>query len=158
MKKLLALATVGMLLAPTLALASVNINLTGGNVTVRQGQGFSEPGYSANSTVDGDVTGLVSVTGVDTSVGSHTISYNVTDSALDSATASRTFTVVSEGSLMPYCSGPSAPGWQMGLDGGGCGGTGRVVPAGATYTVGNAGAIATLKVCPFWFVGGCLVK
>lgn len=50
---------------------------------------------------------------------------------------------VSQGSLMPFCSGPMAPGWQMGVVGGGCGGRQVWVAAGTSD-------------CPFWFVGGCV--
>lgn len=128
---------------PAFAFASVGITLTGGSVTIQSGQSYVEPGYSALSTFDGDVSGSVLVSGIDTSVGSHTITYGVTDSNLDSATAFRTLTVASVGSLMPFCSGPMAPGWQQGVAGGGCGGTGMTVPAGSTG-------------CPFWFPNGCL--
>lgn len=45
--------------------------------------------------------------------------------------------------LMPFCSGPMAPGWQAGVVGGGCGGTDVVLEPGT-------------EGCPFWFVGGCI--
>lgn len=150
------LGIAGLLLAPMLAFASVGITLTGGNVTVSQGQTYNEPGYSAFSTFDGNITSNVAVSGVDTSVGSHTISYNVTDSNLDSASAFRTLTVLSSGSLMPFCSGPMAPGWNVGLSGGGCGGTGMVVMAGASLP--DATKFGGTKTCPFWFPSGCMVK
>lgn len=146
MKKLLAFSVLGAVLVPSLAFASVGITLTGGTVTVQQGASYQEPGYSANSTVDGDITGAVSVSGITTATpGSHTITYSVTDSALDSATAFRSLEVIGSGGAMPYCSGPNAPGWQVGVDGGGCGGTGTVIAAGTDG-------------CPFWYVGGCLLK
>ena len=46
------------------------ITLTGGNMVVSCGSGFSEPGYSATDNIDGDVTGSVVVGGdtVNTSV------------------------------------------------------------------------------------------
>ena len=145
MKKTLGFLVGLSLLVPGLAFASVGITLSGGSVTISQGTSYNEPGYSALSTTDGDVTSLVSVSGISAAVGSHTITYSVTDSALDSATAFRTLTVQGGGSVMPFCSGPMAPGWQIGVAGGGCGGTEVWVPAG------SAG-------CPFWFVGGCVVK
>jgi hypothetical protein len=43
----------------------------------------------------------------------------------------------------PYCSGPDAPGWQVGIPGGGCGGHATFVPAGTAD-------------CPFWFPAGCI--
>lgn len=144
MKKLLGFAVAASLLVPALAFASVDITLSGGTVTISQGQSYSEPGYSAFSTVDGDVTGLVGVSGVDTSVGSHTITYEVTDSALDSASVSRTLIVQGGGSVMPFCSGPMAPGWQIGVAGGGCGGTEVFLPAGSPG-------------CPWFFMSGCIL-
>lgn len=61
------------------------------NQYIKLGSTYSEPGFSAQDTVDGDMTGKVEVSGsVDTSkTGTYTISYKVTDSAGNSSSASR---------------------------------------------------------------------
>lgn len=141
--------------APLTSFADVGITLFGGNVIVTQGHAYSEPGYSAFSTVDGDLTSNVSVTGTDTStLGTHTIGYSVTDSALDSAFASRSITVIGGGSVMPYCSGPMAPGWRVDLPGGGCGGSSiQIMPGTSVFRHG------ILYTCPEWFPkSGCVVE
>ncbi len=144
MHKLLGLAVGLSLLVPSLAFASVGITLQGGAVTVQQGHSYQEPGYSAFSSVDGDITGLVGVSGFSSAVGTHTLTYSVTDSALDSAFAFRSVTIMGGGE-MPFCSGPMAPGWQSGVDGGGCGGTGTVIAAGTAD-------------CPYFMASGCLKR
>lgn len=147
MKKFIAVLAGVSLLLPALALADVSIDLSGGNVIVQQGQSYTEPGYSANSTVDGDITSDVSVSNPGTSAaGSFTITYAVTDSTWTSAFASRGLTVVAGGGTEPYCSSPTAPGWRSGLADGGCGGAKmHVVPAGSPG-------------CPFFLSQGCLIK
>ena len=74
------------------------ITLTGGNQTISQGDTWTEPGYSASDSNDGDLTGSVDVvgnafnTGI---VGAYTITYNVQDSAGNNAVErSRVVTVV----------------------------------------------------------------
>jgi len=65
------------------------ITLTGGNITVAQGTTFTDPGYSANDDVDGNITANVAVSGgpVNTSLsGTYTLTYNVTDKAGNAAT------------------------------------------------------------------------
>lgn len=160
MKKILTALAVAALLAPTFAFAAVNITLSGGSVTVQQGTSYNEPGYSAFSSSDGDITGSVTTTGPNTGViGSSGVSYSVTDSAFNTATAFRSVSVVgAPAGAMPYCSGPMAPGWNMGLLGGGCGGTGMWVPAGDVYTVSKVGGIGHVGRCPDWFVGGCMIQ
>ena len=61
------------------------------NQYIKLGSTYSEPGFSALDTVDGDMTGKVEVSGsVDTSkIGTYTISYKVTDSAGNSSSVSR---------------------------------------------------------------------
>ncbi len=61
------------------------------NQYIKLGSTYSEPGFSALDTVDGDMTGKVEVSGsVDTSkTGTYTISYKVTDSAGNSSSVSR---------------------------------------------------------------------
>ncbi len=147
MKYLASLALALTLVAfPAASFAAVDITLFGANpVTMFYGQSYSEPGYSANSTVDGDITGSVSIAGVNGSVGTHTITYSVTDSALDTALAFRTLRVFSSEGTPIWCSGPTAPGWQNGLVGGGCGGTEVFLKPGE----GD---------CPAWFPMGCISK
>jgi len=130
----------------SVSFAAVDINLVGGSVSVQQGSSYSEPGYSAFSTVDGDVTGNVAVSNPGTgAVGTFLVGYSVTDSNLDTATAFRSLTVTGGSSVMPYCSGPMAPGWRAGVAGGGCGGTDTTVAAGT-------------EGCPWFFFSGCMVK
>jgi len=72
------------------------ITLLGANpVTLTVGGTYTEPGYTANDTEDGDITGSVVINngGLDTSVvGTYTITYSVTDSG--SLTDSKTRTVI----------------------------------------------------------------
>lgn len=148
MKKFIAAFSVVSVLVPSLAFASVSITLTGGAVTVSQGHGYSEPGYSANSTVDGDITGLVNVSVPDFSLpGTYTVGYSVMDSVLDGVSAGRTVTVRGGGE-MPFCSNPFAPGWNVNLPNGGCGGTSSYVAY--EQPTGNG------TTCPFW--NGCMVR
>lgn len=140
MNKFLAtVAVLAALAAPAAALASVSLTLQGGGVTVEAGRGYQEPGYTALSSVDGNITNLVSVSSPGTSlVGHFSIGYSVTDSTLTSASASRELTVTGGGGTMPWCSGPMAPGWRVDLPNGGCGGDSHV-----QY-------FAPLE-CPFWY-------
>ena len=73
------------------------ITLDGGNITLNAGESWIEPGFTAFDAVDGILTGSVSVTGaVNTSVpGPYTVTYTVSDQAGNTATATRTVTVVS---------------------------------------------------------------
>lgn len=65
------------------------------SVTVTEGKTYREPGYTATDNYDGDITHLVTVTGlVDTSKpGTYTLTYSVTDSYQNTVTAQRTVTV-----------------------------------------------------------------
>jgi hypothetical protein len=73
------------------------ITLTGGNITLTEGDLWVEPGFTALDAVSGDLTDSVSVSGaVNTAVpGPYTVTYSVSDEAGNSATATRTVTVVS---------------------------------------------------------------
>jgi len=73
------------------------ITLDGGNVTLTEGEPWVEPGYSAFDLVSGVLTDSVNVTDtVNTAVpGPYTVTYSVSDGAGNSATATRTVTVVS---------------------------------------------------------------
>lgn len=77
------------------------ITLNGGaTVYILQGESFTEPGYSAEDNVDGDLTNEVTVTGsVDTStIGTYSISYNLSDVSNNVAdTVRRTVRVVHTG-------------------------------------------------------------
>jgi hypothetical protein len=143
------------LASPVLASASVDITLIGSNPdTVRAGTVYVDPGYSAFSTFDGDLTSFISVSNVDTSrAGSTARTYSVTDSNNDTATAERAITVIGTEGTMPYCSGPMAPGWHVDLPGGGCGGTAVFIPRGRSAMVRGI-----LKECPDWFPSGCIVN
>lgn len=77
--------------APTISLSG------SANMTLAVGDSYSDPGYSATDDVDGDITGDVVVAGdtVDTGTAStYTVTYNVTDSAGNTANEkTRTVTV-----------------------------------------------------------------
>lgn len=147
MKKIISLV-LALFLVPTLAFASVGINLNGGDMRVTQGSTFQEPGYSAFSSFDGDITSSVAVSNPGTGqAGVFTITYSVTDSNLDSASASRTLTVMGAGG-QTYCFGPTAPGWDTNLPDGGCG---KKVFSGETM-------FGSVKYdCPF-FIAQCVIK
>ena len=73
------------------------------NLTV--GDTFTEPGFTAIDDVDGDITGAVVVGGdtVDTStVGTYTITYNVSDATGNEAAKVSRTVVVAEKSVTPY--------------------------------------------------------
>lgn len=133
MKKVISIVSALVLFAPFAAFASVGITLQGGSVTVPQGQSYVEPGYSAFSTVDGDITNQVVVSNPGTSqVGDFTVGYSVTDSDSDSASAFRDLTITqsNSGGDMLFCSGSMAPGWHVDEVGGGCGSTKTFYQAG----------------------------
>lgn len=72
------------------------ISLVGGNITLVQGTPFVEPGYTANDNADGNITMQVQVTGTinENQLGPQTLTYYVEDQAGNSATTTRTVTVV----------------------------------------------------------------
>lgn len=147
MKKLIGSLILIGALVPSLAFASVSITLNGLN-PIEVTSSYNEPGYTANSTVDGDVTSSVVSSGLVRSATQgnlYTVNYSVKDSALSTAFASRAV-VFSTGGGMPYCSGPMAEGWQTGVEGGGC--------SRAAITL-NAGEIKDGFFCPVFFTSGC---
>lgn len=70
------------------------------NVSVTQGDNYTDEGATATDNVDGDLTSNITVSGnVDTAtIGNYILTYNVSDSSGNSASVSRTITVVAEGS------------------------------------------------------------
>ena len=97
------------------------ITLNGDNpMTVEMGSTFEDPGATATDNVDGDLTSQIQVTGsVDTSqFGTYTLTYSVTDSAGNTATATRTVNVVkSKGTITPGEETVVYPGEQVTIDG-----------------------------------------
>ena len=80
------------------------ITLNGANpYTLSVGVPYSEPGWTAIDDVDGDLSGLVAVSGsVETNVpGSYTLIYAVTDSAGNTASTTRTVNVIAEPDTTP---------------------------------------------------------
>lgn len=72
------------------------ISLTGGNMSIVEGNAFVEPGYSAIDNADGDisVTGVVVTGSVNHNVpGVYTLTYTATDAAGNSSATTRTVTV-----------------------------------------------------------------
>jgi hypothetical protein len=156
MRKITSLFAVLLVLGPVAAFADANITLIGSNPDhVYTGHSYIDPGYSAFSTVDGDITKSVVTSLVNTANGGWTTrSYSVTDSEGIEATASRRIEVRGSSSgTMPYCSGPMAPGWRIGEIGGGCGEQGVFIESGRSAVVRGE-----LKTCPAWFPSGCIVN
>lgn len=85
------------------------ITLTGGNVTLTGGDAWVDPGYSATDNADGNVTADVVVSGtVNTATpGAYTVTYTVTDAAGNTATVSRTVTVVALATGLQVDSAPA---------------------------------------------------
>ena len=109
--------------AAAFADSTVSISLLGANPqTVYAGNSYVEPGFTAVSSTDGDITDSVIASFVNMSVPGWTDrQYIVTDSTGADASADRSIDVLGTGGAMPFCSGPSAPGWNVSLPGGGCG-------------------------------------
>ena len=72
-------------------------------ITLRVGQSYQEPGYSAEDNCDGNLTGKVTVSGsVDTSKsGIYCLTYSVSDSRGNKTTKYRTVSVLSESTVTP---------------------------------------------------------
>jgi hypothetical protein len=98
-------STAGSLLPPVVVTPPVTIPpdttpptiilLGSSSLTLTVGDTFTDPGVTANDSVDGDLTSSVNTTGyVDTSTaGTYTITYKVTDAAGNTASAVRSVTV-----------------------------------------------------------------
>lgn len=91
-------------------------------------------------------------------------SFDFTGTALDPAIHTLDVTAEGDGGGgMIYCSGPSAPGWNVGIPGGGCGGTDMFVARGATLFIatptknGLAGSGGYNFTCPDFYPSGCMV-
>ncbi|RUM65700.1 MAG: hypothetical protein DSZ06_04635, partial [Sulfurospirillum sp.] len=65
------------------------------NITIKEGDSFTDPGATASDNEDGDITNKITTSGtVDTNkAGTYTITYSVTDSAGNSASITRTVKV-----------------------------------------------------------------
>ena len=137
--------------------STVSIDLSGGPVTIQQGTSYIEPGYSALSSVDGDITSQVSASTVSTShTGTTGRTYTVTDSVGTTATAFRDITILAPtGGAAPYCSAPNAPGWHVDLPDGGCGSKNIQVPYNSSVVFEGH-----IYVCPKndIYVRGCQFK
>lgn len=158
MKKLISvLSVLSVLVLPAVASASVDLTLQGGAVVMSASQSYSEPGYSAFSSFDGNITNLVQVSGLPSQLfaGNYTINYFVVDSNLDTANASRNLTVHATGGNLLWCSGPMAPGWNVSIPDGGCGGNQRWVAYNQPLNmVGIFGGVDT-SLCEYR--QGCMV-
>lgn len=89
------------------------LNLQGAAaLTVKVGEKFTDPGYTAKDNVDGDVTKKTTVSGqVDVSkAGKYTLHYQVTDAAGNVATAERTVTVAPSNRKVIYLTFDDGPG------------------------------------------------
>lgn len=166
MKKFIAsFAVLGLFLLPVAAFADSSVTASAGTgasispsgltvVPTGTTQAFSigaSQGYKITSvSVDGSDVGTpgeVDFTGVDGDTVDHTIDVSAGSMG---------------GGTLPYCSGPMAPGWNVSLPGGGCGGTEVWIASGATYTSASTsklpGAAVTTETCPAFFPSGCMVK
>lgn len=150
MKKTLGVLAVLMLLAPAAAFADSTVSASAGTgatispsgttvvatgvtqtFSIGATQGFKVTSVSVDGTSEGAVNS-VGFTGLAGDLVDHTISVSAQ----------------SQGGTEPWCSSPTAPGWQVGLVGGGCGGTSIFVPRG--QTMGGF-------TCPDAFVAGCIL-
>lgn len=78
-------------------LTAPEIVLTGGNdITIRAGEKYQEPGFTAIDNCDGDVTSQVVVSGEPKVNGTYTMTYTVTDSSGNTAEVKRNVKVVVE--------------------------------------------------------------
>ncbi|ETN92906.1 Beta-glucanase precursor [Gammaproteobacteria bacterium MOLA455] len=75
------------------------------NLTIEQGSSYTDSGARATDAVDGSVAAITSGT-IDDAVGVYTITYTATDESGNSATATRTVTVVAASPTTP--AGPQA--------------------------------------------------
>lgn len=154
MKKALALVAVLSFLFPFAAFADSSVTATAGTgatvtpsgvtvVPTGVDQTFSigaADGYHLTGVVfdgiDQGVVGSVDFTGIAADVVDHTL---FAAASINAPT----------GGSQPFCSSPSAPGWRVGLIGGGCGGSQVFLQPGQSY-----GSF----VCPDAFVAGCVLK
>lgn len=153
MKNIFAAAALSALMfaAPFMASASVGISLVGGSVLVQQYSPFVEPGFSAFSTTDGDVTADVSASSVNTSVAGNAVRYySVTDSDELTATAQRSITIIGASATQTWCSSPTAPGYNVSLPHGGCAGQPESFSFGQTFVFKGVS-----QVCQYW--QGCVL-
>jgi len=76
------------------------VRLNGGaTVTIRVGEGWSDPGATARDNADGDISGSIQITGsVDANTpGTYAVTYTATDSSGNVGNATRTVTVLAAG-------------------------------------------------------------
>lgn len=112
---------------------------TSGDQTIHVGDQFDPMnGATATDNEDGDLTSKITVNGtVDNQTpGAYTLTYSVTDSAGNTATASRTITVIQTGTTIacaPQTGDPASSVWQA------------TSLLGATMCIGLAGIILVLK-------------
>ncbi len=152
MNKIISVLLAGALFAPFVAAASSTVVAIGGagvsvtpSGTVVVPTGVTQTFSPFTST--GYVLSSVSLDGVAQALGS----VDFTGLAIDPVTHDLTFGATASivgGGTMPFCSGPMAPGWNVSLPGGGCGGT-------ATYIPKTTG---TSSICPDWFPNGCVIQ
>lgn len=147
MKKIISLVAVLVLISPALTLADSTVTAssdTGSSIspsgvtvvptgdtqifTASVNQGYELTGISVDGVSQGNAT-TVGFTGQDADTVDHTIAVS-------------SFFVPTGGSLL-FCSGPEAPGYTVGLVGGGCGGTSIYVPFNGTLCL---------------FFQGCMIK
>ncbi len=106
MKKSLAAVSALLFIIPAVSFAAgPSITLFGGQVSMNPGTSYVEPGYSANSPTDGDITANVfSSNNIQTNQpGNYSVNYTVTDSTLATADAVRTVTVNGFGGISNPC-------------------------------------------------------
>lgn len=157
MKQIIAILTVLALLAPAAAFAdstvttgaSAGASVTPAGTTVvptGDTQEFDigvDSGYTLSDvSVDGVSQGAVGAVDF-TGTAGDTVDHTIVASAQ---------IVAPTGGTAPWCSGPSAPGWNVGEVGGGCGGTDTFVLPGQTEMIDGLPFD-----CPTAFVGGCMV-
>jgi hypothetical protein len=152
MKKLIALVAVLSFMVPIAAFADSTVTASAGTgasispsgtviVPIGVDQVFdvgAQSGYTLSDvSVDGVSQGAVST-------------YDLIGDLVDHTIVASASIVAPTGGSQPYCSSPSAPGWRVGLIGGGCpGNTSIYIPHGQTLNG---------FTCPDAFVAGCVIK
>lgn len=119
------------------------ITLTGGDlIEITEGEPFTDPGATASDDFDGDITGDIVVSGsVDADVpGTYELTYSVSDSAGNTATAVRTVVVVPT---------PTAVTLTVSADG-----NGTTDPSGATTVTAGVAANIEATADPGWVFDG----
>jgi hypothetical protein len=149
MKKVLAMVAVLSFLFPAAAFANSTVDASAGVGATISPSGVTVVPTGITQTFTVGVDQSYQLTGVTLDGVSQSLSnVNFTGIAGDLTTHTISVSAAPTGGAEPYCSSPTAPGWQVGLIGGGCGGTQIFVPRGETLNG---------FYCSDMFTAGCIL-